>query len=140
MTVGTYTLLIEVPQSITITVGALGDRTFDAGWYAYTGSAFGPGGFARIDRHRELAAGERETRHWHIDYLLGADCTRLDTVYRSPDVDRECQIAAALPGDPIASFGASDCSCNSHLSYHPNRDVLTTALEQHHTTAGSASE
>ncbi|AEH38409.1 protein of unknown function DUF123 [Halopiger xanaduensis SH-6] len=62
---GTYVLVIDVPQSTTIEVGALGDREFAVGAYAYVGSAFGPGGFARVDRRRSvlrraLARGARE--------------------------------------------------------------------------------
>jgi len=71
VTGGTYTLVLELDRADSIEVGALGEHRFPAGWYAYTGSAFGTGGFARVDRHYELAAGERSTRHWHIDYLLG---------------------------------------------------------------------
>ncbi len=138
MTKGTYTLLLSVAQETTIDVGALGPITFAAGWYAYTGSAFGPGGFARIDRHRELAAGDRDTRHWHIDYLLGHTATTLDAVYRTPHQDHECTIATALPGELIPDFGASDCGCPSHLSYHPERAPLATALADLHTKRPSA--
>jgi len=132
MTKGTYTLVLSVPTSTIITVGALGERTFPAGWYAYTGSAFGPGGFSRVDRHRELAAGERDTRHWHIDYLLGSPDVTLETVFRSPGVDRECAIAQTLPGEPIAAFGASDCRCDSHLTRVESRDILIDALADIH--------
>ncbi len=82
---GTYVLVIDVSRSTTIDVGALGDREFTAGAYAYVGSAFGPGGFSRVDRHRELAAGDRETRHWHVDYLLGHPATRLEHAITFPD-------------------------------------------------------
>jgi Uri superfamily endonuclease len=112
---GTYVLVIEVMKATTIEVGALGDRDFTAGTYAYVGSAFGPGGFSRIDRHRELAGGDRETRHWHIDYLLGHPTTRLETAITFPDADRECELAGSLPGTPVPEFGASDCDCGSHL-------------------------
>ena len=71
MSGGTYTLFVEVPERATIIVGALGEHTFERGWYAYTGSALGSGGFVRIERHRAVANGENDTRHWHIDYLLG---------------------------------------------------------------------
>ncbi len=74
---GTYTLLIALAKPATIAVGALGECEFSAGRYAYTGSAFGPGGFSRVDRHREVASGDRDVRHWHIDYLLGHPRTRI---------------------------------------------------------------
>lgn len=132
MTVGTYTLVIQLPQQTTVTVGALGEMTFDSGWYAYTGSAFGPGGFARIDRHQELADGERDTRHWHIDYLLGETAASITEVYTTPQQDCECTVAGSLPGTPVAAFGASDCSCSSHLTYNASRAPLSTALTELH--------
>lgn len=119
MTDGTYGLVIERSESTTIQVGALGKLAFDRGTYVYVGSAFGPGGFARIDRHRELAAGDRSTRHWHIDYLLGDPGSTLTAVGTTPEEDRECTIARSLPGTPIEGFGASDCDCGSHLSRLP---------------------
>lgn len=112
---GTYVLCVTVPDSLEITVGALGERTFEAGTYAYVGSAQGTGGFARIDRHRELAAGTRAVRHWHIDYLLGHDEVSLAAVGRIPDAALECTLARRLPGEPIDAFGCSDCACESHL-------------------------
>ncbi len=127
---GTYVLEIDVPTTTSIEVGALGAIAFEAGTYAYVGSAFGPGGFARVDRHRELARGERDARHWHVDYLLGQPETSLEAVVTFPDSDRECELAAALPGEPVAGFGASDCGCEAHLLAVPaDRDVLEWATE-----------
>src|SRR5699024_10221196 len=102
-------------ERTTITVGALGDHVFEPGWCAYTGSAFGTGGFARIERHRVVAAGENDTRHWHIDYLLGHAKTTVAAVARTAEADIECAVADALPGQPVPEFGASDCNCESHL-------------------------
>lgn len=132
MTAGTYTLLVRVPDPASITVGALGEHRFPAGWYAYTGSAFGPGGFSRIDRHRELARGEREVRHWHIDYLLGHPATEIGRVVRTAGADIECAVARALPDAGIVGFGASDCGCFSHLGYAPDREALCDAVERAH--------
>lgn len=128
---GTYVLVIDVTESATIEVGALGDREFDAGAYAYVGSAFGPGGFARVNRHRELAVGDRNTRHWHVDYLLGHPVTRLETAITFPDADRECELAERLPGEPINGFGASDCDCNAHLLAAPDvAAIRETAVQE----------
>jgi endonuclease-3 len=113
---GTYTLLVELDRDATVEVGALGERALDRGWYAYTGSAFGPGGFARVERHRELAAGERDARHWHVDYLLGHPGATLREVVRSGGADVECAAARRLPDGPVEGFGASDCDCPSHLA------------------------
>lgn len=124
---GSYLLVIECEQSTEIEVGALGDRTFEAGHYAYAGSAFGPGGLSRVDRHRRIAAGEHDVRHWHVDYLLGADATRLATVETFPDRDLECELATALAAADCArieEFGASDCDCPSHLWGPASRSTL----------------
>jgi len=114
---GSYVLVVDCDGPVKIEVGALGEIAFD-GPYAYVGSAFGPGGLSRVDRHRELAGGARETRHWHIDYLLSADSTRLTAVETYPERDIECALATAFREagcEPVAGFGASDCDCESHL-------------------------
>jgi endonuclease-3 len=129
---GTYTLVVELRVDAGVAVGALGTLALDAGWYAYTGSALGPGGFARVDRHRELAAGERSTRHWHVDYLLGHDAATLDAVVRSRGVDAECRVAAAVGGDPVPGFGCSDCDCPSHLAFSPRRGPLVDSVTRVH--------
>lgn len=113
---GTYTLLVALSSPTTVASGALGEYRFSVGTYAYTGSALGAGGFARVDRHRRTARGDHDVRHWHIDYLLGCDDARIDSVVRSVGVDAECAIAAQLPAGPVDGFGASDCNCVSHLA------------------------
>lgn len=129
---GTYTLLIEVADSPSIAIGALGERDFTAGWYAYTGSALGPGGFTRIDRHRSVAAGENDTRHWHIDYLLGHPAASIDAVVRSPDTDIECTVSRAVVGERSSGFGASDCDCFSHLVGSDDRSELLQSIRSAH--------
>ncbi|WP_440763655.1 GIY-YIG nuclease family protein [Natronorubrum sp. DTA7] len=124
---GTYVLGIDLTRAATIEVGALGRIEFDAGAYAYVGSAFGPGGFARVDRHRQLAAGDRDTRHWHIDYLLGHAETSLETAITFPDADRECELADRLPGERVTGFGASDCDCSAHLLAAPGLETVRDA-------------
>ncbi|MFC5279432.1 DUF123 domain-containing protein [Halorubrum rubrum] len=113
---GTYTLLVELSSTTSLSVGALGERRFPAGGYAYTGSALGSGGFSRVSRHRRTARGDHDVRHWHVDYLLGETDARVDRVVHAPGVDAECAVAARLPAGPVDGFGASDCGCSSHLS------------------------
>lgn len=125
---GTYSLLLKVGEQIELEVGALGMVEFPSGYYSYTGSAFGPGGFARINRHRSVHTGENSTRHWHIDYLL-PHAEILD-VFQATGVDAECEIAGRIPGDPIPEFGVSDCSCISHLRYTPEKHRLEAALSE----------
>jgi len=132
---GTYTLLIDVPTPITVEVGALGTRDLSPGAYAYTGSALGTGGFARVDRHRRVARGDHDVRHWHIDYLLGHPDTELDRVVRSVGVDAECAVAGRLPTGPIEGFGASDCGCESHLATGPTLDGLGSRVRDAHERA-----
>ncbi|MEF8771936.1 GIY-YIG nuclease family protein [Halodesulfurarchaeum sp.] len=125
---GTYTLLLELETTTSITFGAAGTRRLDAGYYAYTGSALGPGGLSRVDRHRKVCDGTNMTRQWHIDYLLGAAETTWVGVW-SAAVARECDYAETLPGTAIEGIGASDCACESHLSYSSTRDRLVNELE-----------
>jgi Uri superfamily endonuclease len=125
---GTYTIVLKLEAPTTIEFGAAGKRGLDTGLYAYTGSAFGPGGLSRIDRHRRVYRGESDTRHWHIDYLLGAPETSWVDVRTTP-ADAECEIARALPGEPIPGIGASDCRCVSHLTAVESRDRFLEAIE-----------
>ena len=134
MTGGTYTLLIAVHERAEIEVGALGVHALDPGWYAYTGSAFGPGGFSRVERHRELARGDRVVRHWHVDSLLCHGASSVGGVVRSPGADIECSVAGSLPDAGIAGFGASDCSCRSHIAYDRSAGALLRAVSRAHGT------
>lgn len=129
---GTYTLVVELHDSATIDVGALGGVAFDPGWYAYVGSANGPGGFARVERHRELAAGCRDSQHWHVDYLLGHPEATVDTVTTTGGVDGECAVASGLDCGVVDGFGCSDCSCHSHLAYSPQRAPLLAGVRRAH--------
>jgi Uri superfamily endonuclease len=132
---GTYTLLVKLPTTATVAVGALGEQSFPAGWYAYTGSAFGPGGFARVDRHHEMAAGERDARHWHVDYLLGDTDAEIRSVVRTPDRDIECAVADAVDGRPVVhGFGSSDCDCPTHLHHAADRATLVDSVKRAHRT------
>ena len=137
---GTYTLLVELPGEATVTVGALGTVPFRAGWYAYTGSAMGTVGFARVDRHRAVAAGRNDVRHWHLDYLLGETGARIDAVVTTAGRDVECAVSRAIAGDPVPGFGASDCECSSHLRYGDTRSALVGSIRDAHDSAQSAPE
>ncbi|MFC5972416.1 DUF123 domain-containing protein [Halomarina salina] len=114
---GTYTLVVGLADDACIAFGAAGERRLPAGAYAYVGTAFGPGGFARVDRHRELARGERDARHWHVDYLLGHPASTVESVVTSDGIDAECAVATRLADEVTAveHLGASDCGCDTHL-------------------------
>ena len=115
-TPGTYIVVLYLRKGEHITVGHLGNIFFDRGWYAYVGSAFGPGGLAaRLGRH--LSAQKR--LRWHIDYLRAWAEPRQMWISTQPDA-LEHKWAAVLSGlahKPIANFGCSDCKCPTHLFY-----------------------
>ena len=127
-TPGAYVLLMELVQPAWIQVGRLGRRRFDAGWYAYVGSAMG-GIERRIARHQRPLDAKRV--HWHIDRLLGR--ARLSAIYIKPSRKRqECLLAARLGRRlrTIQGFGASDCRCSGHLFYASARSAIETLLEE----------
>lgn len=138
---GTYTLLVELAEPATVEFGAAGERDLQAGWYAYTGSAFGSGGFSRVERHRELARGERDVRHWHVDYLFGLSASRIADAVKSRGVDVECQVncdaLAEADCEPVAGLGASDCDCDSHLLYATDRRPLERVVRRIHASRAS---
>jgi endonuclease-3 len=137
---GTYTLVVAVPEPLTLSVGALGDCRVPAGGYAYTGSALGSGGFARVDRHRRVAAGENDVRHWHVDSLLGHPRTAVATVVQTADRDLECRVARALGPGPVEGFGASDCGCPSHLARRRSVRAVRRAAARAHRDAARAAD
>ncbi len=121
---GTYALILHLAQARAIQVGRLGMFRFPAGFYAYLGSAYGPGGLrARLGRH--LA--DEKRLHWHIDYLRqAAPVTALWLVERQRQECTWAQALATLPGarQPVPGFGASDCACPSHLIHFPEPPAL----------------
>lgn len=124
---GTYVLILRLPQPTAVSVGKLGDFTFPTGWYAYVGSAQGPGGLAaRISRHLRGS----KSCHWHIDYLrLHAE--PVSVWYTASGQKVECKWAQALselPGasTPVSDFGSSDCRCPAHLFWFPRHPDLVT--------------
>jgi Uri superfamily endonuclease len=131
-TQGTYLLKIALEQPAELIVGRLGSFAFQAGCYAYAGSALGPGGVqARLARH----ARAQKKIHWHIDYLLQRSHL-LESWHVACRTRLECTWAAALsqlPGAqiPVPGFGASDCRCPGHLIYwtnHPEKCQIEEAL------------
>lgn len=112
--VGAYILLLHLKETLTLDLPRLPSDSVEPGWYAYAGSAYGPGGLqARLARHK------RKTKrlHWHIDRL-----TVHAPPHAIPIVDgNECAIVTALLASdrfhvPIPGFGSTDCrNCQSHL-------------------------
>ena len=124
---GSYILIIRLYQPTRIRVGKLGTVDFEAGWYAYSGSALGPGGLAaRLSYH----AKEHKSRQWHIDYLL-TEAELVEVWWAEDQKRKECIWASALrsvPGAkvPVPNFGASDCRCLSHLVYFDQQPIFAS--------------
>lgn len=113
---GTYLLFFEMKQARTIRVGKLAETEFAPGFYAYVGSAFGPGGLhARLRHHLSIS----ERCHWHLDYIRPA--MQFISLWITEDQEsREHQWASVLenlPGSevPVKDLGATDCSCYGHF-------------------------
>ncbi|MGM0443124.1 MAG: DUF123 domain-containing protein, partial [Fibrobacterota bacterium] len=118
---GIYAVCLFTGIDRVVSIGALGEIRFPAGYYLYVGSAK-QGLSKRIARHRR----RRKNMHWHIDYLRDV----CDVVQAWPirlQGSYECSFArdiAAMADDSVPRFGASDCSCTSHLFHfhdHPGQ-------------------
>jgi len=117
---GVYALVFR-NRSCSFRVGSLGEIPFRSGWHVYIGSARGPGGFARVSRHRRLALYRDRPPTWHVDHLLLSPFFHLrHVVCGSTGEDLECALAGVLGGRSIPSFGSGDCTCGSHLFYRPS--------------------
>jgi Uri superfamily endonuclease len=127
---GTYVLVMRLPRLTTIRVGRLGCFPFPAGWYAYVGSARGPGGLgARVSRHLRLS----KPLHWHVDYVR-VHAEPVEIWYTLGAQGRECAWAQALSSLPEAAvvapgFGASDCHCTTHLFHFAETPDLDTFVQ-----------
>jgi Uri superfamily endonuclease len=130
---GTYTLIMFLKEPCRLKVGALGELYFSEGYYAYTGSALGGGGFARVTRHKAVSAGKNRTKQWHIDYLL--PYVDIMGVVTSPRP--ECTVAAVIDRQlaRVPGFGCSDCRCPSHLHYSEGLDKAKKAVNEAHHVA-----
>ena len=113
---GTYVLVLKSVHDQRIEIGKLGRCHIRPGFYLYIGSAFGPGGLkARISHHTRISS----LPHWHIDYLRSI--LHLKEVWYTVDAERYehrwADIISGLKGAmvPISGFGATDCSCKTHL-------------------------
>lgn len=122
---GTYILIFELARSRKIRIGKLGIYPFPTGFFAYVGSAFGPGGLsARLRHHFKIA----HKPHWHVDYFRKyAD---IKEVWGVEDTIRHEHIWASLlmlmenATILIPGFGSSDCKCESHLVYFKNKPEI----------------
>ena len=110
---GIYVLIIKVSNDVAVQVGALGKLTFKRGLYAYVGSAQ-----ANLKKRVLRHLGKEKRKFWHIDYLLGSvEAKVIEMFHKEADKVGECIVARAIGerGRGVMGFGASDCSCESHL-------------------------
>ena len=109
-----------------ISVGKLGTIEFTAGYYIYTGSAFGPGGLkSRVGRHLKHS----KKCHWHIDSLRKfAEVQEIWYTFHPEKVEcRWSEIFKAMRNARILcpGFGSSDCRCESHLFFFKKKPGFT---------------
>lgn len=122
---GTYTLILRLTRNVRLDVGKLGPVMLKKGYYSYTGSALGKAGFKRVSRYFEIASGRRKVKQWHIDYLL--PFSEILEVIRIEDSRKmECRIASEIKKEfkAIKGFGSTDCKCEAHLHYSPDKNSL----------------
>jgi Uri superfamily endonuclease len=130
---GAYVLILWLASAKDVTVGKLGTISFARGFYAYVGSAMGPAGFKRVERHLDISAGRRKMQKWHVDYLLTVSEV-IETIEIATQERIECRIANNLRNNAslvcIEGFGSSDCRCCSHLFYSRYRSDLEDAANR----------
>jgi len=116
---GCYCLIIYVKKKSRIKIGKkLGCIEFKRGIYVYIGSAMNSLE-SRLNRHLS----DDKKLHWHVDYLLKHDNTKILNILYNTDKKVECDISQYLSAKTtsIRDFGCSDCDCESHLYYFKNR-------------------
>ena len=124
---GIYVLIIQVNEDVRLDVGALGDKKFARGLYAYVGSAQ-TNLVQRIKRHLI----KKKKNFWHIDYLLSYPTVKIIKVfYKEATKTEECKTANNIGerSKPIADFGCSDCNCKSHLFHIKNVEYIEKAMK-----------
>lgn len=117
---GSYIILIKINKDSNITIGKLGNISFEKGFYLYVGSALN-GLEQRITRHLK----DNKKLHWHIDYLL-KHAKIIDIFYKESIISEECEISEKINEyfQSIKGFGCSDCRCKSHLFYGDYTSIL----------------
>lgn len=114
---------MRLDKDTIIKIGALGAISFRKGTYFYVGSAMGiSGGTTLINRvKRHVSNPSKKKIHWHIDYFLHHENTRIIKIYLIPCHQKiECIIAreiSNITNGAILHFGCSDCNCISHLYF-----------------------
>ena len=126
---GSYILIVELKDDLSISIGKIGKINFYKGYYVYIGSAVN-GLEKRIQRHLR----DNKKMHWHIDYLLKYGIIT-DVFFKESTYKEECDIAKGLDENlkSIKGFGCSDCKCESHLFFGTKERIrrIIKNLEMH---------
>lgn len=130
---GIYTLVLFLDRAQKLEVGSLGIVKFAEGYYSYTGSARGPGGLKRVERHKRVLQGFSSVRRWHIDYLLPYTFL-VDAVVTHTSTDLECLIARRIGTEleAVSHFGSTDCQCPGHLHFSIALDQIQDVVHKAH--------
>jgi Uri superfamily endonuclease len=134
---GSYVLILRLTSAQILQVGKLGPLHFQPGYYAYTGSAFGPGGLGARLKHHLSPLKPNARLHWHIDYFRQAAAPAGIWINEGQRF-REHIFASILrkmtdDGPSLKGFGCSDCSCPSHLFFFretPDRHLFSKLLKK----------
>lgn len=123
---GCYCLIIHVKRKTKVKVGKLGPMEFKRGIYVYIGSAMNSLE-SRLNRHLS----DEKKLHWHIDYLLKEDNSKILDIIYNVDEKVECNISQYIKtyAFGVKNFGCSDCDCDSHLYYFKNRSEAIECIE-----------
>lgn len=126
-----YVLILKLNQEYYLRAGRLSPAQFPPGIYFYVGRAK-KGLYSRINRHLR----KEKKFYWHIDYFLQR--AQVEEVWIKPGCVDECLTASSLKSclhltfSPPNNFGASDCSCPTHLFYVQSNLNPTNLLENLH--------
>lgn len=142
---GTYIFFSQLPIAKEICINQKG-RThhFQCGWYAYVGSAFGPGGLkSRLNRHF-YGSGRA---HWNIDFFRQGVLphnTAWVSCYHHYLESRWAAVFQLMQGVlfPVANFGNADRRGTTalpgtaathlfHLRRKPRMVAFQTLLDEH---------
>ena len=127
---GDYVLILYLEKNKDIVIGrcdCISPTLFRAGYYAYAGSAHGPGGLrSRINRH--LRKDKKSV--WHIDYLR-KETTPVEVWFSAHEKSQEKIWADALiamkVSHPVKNFGnTDDMKSRTHLCYFRRRPSFRT--------------
>ena len=122
---GIYALLIFLEKDKALKIGMLGKIKFLKGFYIYIGSAQNSLE-KRITRHFS----QNKKIRWHIDYLLEYSEIKKVWIKENAIKSEECKTAQIFAKNFcfIPGFGASDCTCKSHLFYSKKEKEIEKIL------------